>query len=83
MHLMSGRPVVPQLRFRLMPGRGDSDYWEDHYVVITGLQGNDFVYSDPVDTDGPGYGRLMSAEGLANAWGASFCPFAAFAMGPG
>ncbi len=80
-HLQMGHPVIPQLRFRQMPGRGASDYYEDHYVVITGVLGEDFIYNDPVDVDGPGYGRLMSAGALTRAWGSSLYPFAAFAVG--
>jgi hypothetical protein len=78
--LSQGHPVIPQLRYRNMPGRGDSDYGEDHYVVLTGMRGDDFIYNDPVDVDGPGYGRLMSAEDLKKGWGTSYFPFAAFAV---
>lgn len=79
-HLVQGHPVIPQLRFRLMPGRDRADYFEDHYVVLTGMLGDDFIYNDPVDSDGPGYGRLMSTETLVRAWGGSYFPFAAFAV---
>ena len=79
-HLRLGHPVVPQLRFRLMPGRDGSEYSEDHYVVLTGVIGDDFIYNDPVDSDGPGYGRLMSAGTFKEAWGGSYFPFAAFAV---
>ncbi len=79
-HLSLGHPVIPQLRYRLMPGRAGSDYWYDHYVVLMGYRGDDFIYSDSVDADGPGYGRLMSAESLTRAWRSSAFPFAAFAV---
>lgn len=78
--LSQDQPVIPQLRFREMPGRAGSDYGEDHYVVLTGMRGDDFIYSDSVDVDGPGYGRIMSAEDLKRAWGSSAFPFAAFAV---
>ncbi|HEX2922478.1 MAG TPA: C39 family peptidase [Chloroflexota bacterium] len=78
--LTAGHPVIPQLKFRSMPGRSDSDYWEDHYVVLTGILGDDVIYNDAVDVDGPGYGRLMSFDTLMNAWGGSYFPFAAFAV---
>ena len=57
----------------MMPGRDSSDYWEDHYVVLCGVQGEDFIYSDPTDIDGPGYGRLISAKQLEQAWSTSYC----------
>lgn len=79
-HLIQGHLVIPQLRFRLMPGRAESDSWDDHYVVISGMRGDDFIYNDSVDADGPGYGRVMSAEALVRAWGGSNFPFAAFAV---
>ena len=67
-HLARGHLVIPELRFRLMPGRSGSDSWDDHYVVITGMQGDDFIYNDSVDSDGPGYGRVMNSEALLRAW---------------
>lgn len=78
--LTQGRLVIPELRFRYMPGRARSDSWDDHYVVITGMRGDDFIYNDSVDADGPGYARVMSSEVLARAWGGSDSPFAAFAI---
>lgn len=79
-HLLAGHPVIPQLRFKFMPGRASSEYLEDHYVVLTGLWGDDFIYNDPMDIDGPGYARLMDAETLEFAWSWSFAPYAAFAV---
>ncbi|MHB8990380.1 MAG: C39 family peptidase [Chloroflexota bacterium] len=78
--LIQGRLVIPELRFRYMPGRARSGSWDDHYVVITGMRGDDFIYNDSVDADGPGYGRVMSSEVLTRAWGGSDLPFAAFAI---
>ncbi len=79
-HLSLGHLVIPELRFRLMPGRSTSSSWDDHYVVITGMLGDRFIYNDSVDSDGPGYGRVMSGEEFARAWGGSDFPFAAFAL---
>ncbi len=79
-HLAQGHSVIAELRFRLMPGRATSPSWDDHYVVLTGVRGDDFIYNDSVDPDGPGYGRVMSAEVLQRSWGGSYFPFAAFAV---
>ena len=79
-HLAQGHPVIPELRFRLMPGRSMADTWDDHYVVITGMQGDKFIYNDSVDSDAPGYARVMSTAELIRAWGGSDFPFAAFAL---
>ena len=78
--LSQGHPVIPELRFRLMPARSGSEYSEDHYVVLTGMYGDNFIYNDSVDSDGLGYGKVMSAEILQRAWGSSDFPFAALAV---
>ena len=79
-HLNQGHPVIPQLKFKMLPGRYTAGYSDDHYVLVTGMLGDDFIYNDAVDNDGPGYARLMSAETLTKAWSTSFYPFAAFAV---
>jgi hypothetical protein len=79
--LRAGQVVIPQVKFRLLPGRGSSQYWGDHYIVITGTFGDRFIYNDPVDSDGSGYGRVISAEALRNAMANSNEPNAAFAAG--
>jgi hypothetical protein len=82
-HVRSGNPVIPQVVFRALPGREQSPYWGDHFVVITGLVGEDFLYNDPVDSDGIGYDRLMTAEELSRAMQTSDRRYtrAAFALG--
>jgi hypothetical protein len=79
-HLGQGHPVIVELRYNKMPGRSMAAYSEDHYVVLTGMLGDDFIYNDSVDVDGPGYGRLISEKDLMLAWGSSYIPWAAFAV---
>jgi hypothetical protein len=79
--LRAGRVVIPEVKYRLLPGRSTSQYWGDHYVVITGIAGDKFIYNDPIDADGSGYGRVISAAALAKAMQASNYPGAAFALG--
>jgi uncharacterized protein YvpB len=76
--LRAGHPVLAQVMYRQLPGREDSPYYGDHYVVVTGMLGEDFLYNDPID-DGPGYGRLIRADQLRRAMAASDFPLAAFA----
>jgi hypothetical protein len=76
--LRAGHPVLPQVMYRQLPGREDVPYWGDHYIVVTGIAGDFFLYNDPID-DGPGYGRLIHADQLRRAMAASDFPFAAFA----
>jgi Peptidase_C39 like family len=69
------RPVIVQVYYRALPGREDSGYYGDHYIVLTGLMGDDFLYNDPIGGaaahEGPGYDRLMSPAQLGRAMRAS------------
>ncbi|HZU04397.1 MAG TPA: C39 family peptidase [Chloroflexota bacterium] len=78
--LRAGYPVIPQVKYRLLPGREEAAYYGDHYIVLTGVLDDAFLYNDPID-DGPGYGRLIAGEQLRRAMAASDFPFAAFATG--
>src|SRR5438874_9922232 len=44
----SGQPVIVQVVYRGLPGREDSLYYGDHYIIITGLLGDNFLYNDPI-----------------------------------
>lgn len=81
--LRASRVVIPQVKYRLLPGRGNINYWGDHYIVITGISGNSFIYNDPVDSDGRGYGRVMTAENLERAMAGATGEYsrAAFSVG--
>lgn len=76
----AGHPVVVQVFYRGLPGRANSAYWGDHYVVVHGLAGDRFIINDPIDSDGPGYSRLMTARALDFAMSQSDFPYAAFSV---
>jgi hypothetical protein len=78
-HLRAGHPVIPQLRYRMMPGREWLWVGYDHYVVITGMVGDDFIINDPVGLNGHGE-RVLTAEQLRRAWMGSDFPGAAVAI---
>ena len=78
-HLRAGHPVIPQLRYRLMPGREWAGVNYDHYLVLTGVEGDDFLFSDPIPWGGRGEGR-MTAPQLLRAWQNSDAPMAALAI---
>ncbi len=78
-HLRAGHPVIPQLRYRMMPGREWLWVGYDHYVVITGMVGDDFIINDPVSLNGHGE-RVLTAEQLRRAWMNSDFPGAAVAI---
>lgn len=70
-HVRQGHPVILQVVYRALPGRERSPYYGDHYIVITGLLGDQFLYHDSVDSDGLGHDRVISPERLARAMNAS------------
>ena len=81
-HVRQGHPVVVQVRYRSLPGRGGVYYFGDHYIVLTGVVADGFLYNDPIDVDGLGWDRVMSGERLRTAMDASDrrYAFAAFAV---
>jgi hypothetical protein len=81
--LRQQRVVIPQVQFNKLPGRLKSPYGGDHYIVIVGIEGTSFIYNDPVDSDGRGYGRLITADQLDAAMAGAHGEFAraAFAVG--
>jgi LysM repeat protein len=78
------RPLVVQTYYRSLPGREGAAYYGDHYIVVTGILDDGFLYNDPLDYDGVGWDRVMSGERLQRAMDASDRRFAyaAFAAGP-
>ncbi len=63
----------------ILPGRANSGYGGDHFVVVTGMIGDRFIINDPVDSDGRGYARLISADALERGMALASVPKVAFA----
>jgi Peptidase_C39 like family len=84
-NVRAGRPVIVQVVYRGLPGREDSGYDGDHYVVITGLMGDNFIYNDPIGgaeaREAPGWDRLMTSDQLQRAMRASDRAYAYTAFG--
>jgi hypothetical protein len=70
-HIQQGHPVITQVRYRSLPGRGRAYYFGDHYILITGVVGDGFLYNDPIDIDGLGWDRAISGATLQVAMNAS------------
>jgi hypothetical protein len=70
-----GQPVIAQVYYRALPGREDSGYYGDHYIILTGLLGDSFLYNDPIGGaeahEAPGYDRMMNPTQLRKAMRAS------------
>ena len=81
--LQLGRPVILQVAFRGLPGREGALYGGDHFIVVYGTIGHDYLYHDPIDSDGPGFDRLMTAAHLQHAMNATDPRYthAGFALG--
>jgi hypothetical protein len=80
-----GQPVIVQVVYRALPGRSDSAYYGDHYIIVTGLMGDNFLYNDPIGGtsahESPGYDRLMNPTQLTRAMRASDTGYAYTAFG--
>ena len=70
-HIQQGHPVIVQVRYRSLPGRGGAYYFGDHYILVTGVVGDGFLYNDPIDIDGLGWDRVISGATLRVAMNAS------------
>lgn len=70
-HVRQGQPVIVQVRYRSLPGRGGAYYFGDHYILVTGVVGDGFLYNDPIDVDGLGWDRVISGASLRTAMNAS------------
>ncbi len=66
-HLSQKHPIVVQVKYRALPGREYVGYYGDHYILLTGVVDGAFLYNDPIDSDGLGWDRVMSAETLQDA----------------
>lgn len=69
--VQQGHPVIVQVRYRSLPGRGGAYYFGDHYILVTGVVGDGFLYNDPIDVDGIGWDRIISGATLRVAMNAS------------
>ena len=79
----AGHPVITLTKYRFLPGHFGSVTDFDHYIVITGLAGEDFVYNDGAYSTEYGYNLLISPAQLQRAWAASSNPRHAMAIGFG
>ena len=70
-HVQQGEPVIVQVRYRLLPGRGGAYYFGDHYILVTGVVDDGFLYNDPINVDGLGWDRVISGAALDAAMNTS------------
>lgn len=81
--LRAGNPIIPEVRYRQLPGHFDAAYDGDHYVVLVGADGDDVIYNDPAFYNGEGNARRTSLDRILTAMADSAFPYAAVAIAPG
>ncbi|MGI9146313.1 MAG: C39 family peptidase [Chloroflexota bacterium] len=83
--LRRGQPVIVQVVYRGLPERQESGFYGDHYIVITGLMGDNFLYNDPIGGsvahEPPGWDRTIAPAELTRAMRASDSAYAYTAFG--
>ncbi|MBI4317625.1 MAG: C39 family peptidase [Chloroflexi bacterium] len=82
-HVLKGHPVMLLANYPYLPGNGGSSYREDHYIVVTGLAGDRFVYHDSAYYGEDGSSLVMEPEILRRAWANSILPLTAMAVAGG
>jgi hypothetical protein len=80
-HLQQGHPVITLVKYRNLPGHSQSLSDWDHYIVISGLTPNGFIYNDAAFATTLGYGLEISDVELEYAWNNSSIPHHAMALG--
>jgi hypothetical protein len=80
-HVMQGHPVITLVKYRNLPGHSASVSQFDHYIVISGLTPNGFIYNDAAFASTLGYGLEISDVELEYAWDNSSIPHHAVALG--
>lgn len=77
--LHKGHPAIVQVQYGALPGRDGSSVRVDHYLVIHGLVGRDFVYNDPLGSSG-GPNMTISEDDLFHAMSRASTPRVGFAL---
>jgi hypothetical protein len=80
-HVQQGHPVITLVKYRNLPGHTSSLSEFDHYIVISGLTPNGFIYNDAAFSTTLGYGLEISDLELEYAWNNSSIPHHALALG--
>ncbi|HZT06781.1 MAG TPA: C39 family peptidase [Chloroflexota bacterium] len=78
--LEQGQPVITLTRYADLPGNGRLDPGTNHYIVLTGVKGDQFIYNDPAYAQGAGRALLMPPETLLRAWADADIPAHAVAF---
>jgi len=78
--VLANHPVIVQVEYRALPGHTHSRSVDDHYIVVHGSYGTDFVYSDPLGFGERGPAEQIAEEDLVAAMALASAPRAGFAV---
>jgi hypothetical protein len=81
--ILNGYPVIALTVYRLLPGSGGYGGNVNHYIVIDGLLGDDFLYNDSAYGGGGAKALVITPEQLGAAWSRADIPYHAVAFGIG
>lgn len=73
-HLKAGRPLITLARYADLPGNSYFAGDTNHYIVLSGLAGDNFIYNDAAYFRGIGRGLMMAPDVLSRAWANSVIP---------
>ena len=77
--IQADHPVIVEVAYRALPTHAGSRALDDHYIVVHGTIGNDFVYSDPMGIGDSGPLQQISETDLMAAMAGASAPQAGFA----
>lgn len=78
--IQADHPVIVQVEYRALPAHQSSRAMDDHFIVVHGIQGDDFVYSDPLGFGEDGPDQLISERDLLWAMDSADVARAGFAV---
>jgi len=78
--VLNDHPVIVQVEYRSLPRHTSCSSVDDHFVVVHGVVGSDFVYSDPLGQSTGGPDLQISERDLMAAMGEASTPRVGFAV---
>jgi uncharacterized protein YvpB len=78
--VQADHPVIVEVAYRALPAHAGSVAIDDHYIVVHGTVGTDFIYSDPWGSGDLGPDEQISERELVAAMWRSSAPRAGFAV---
>ena len=78
--ILANHPVIVEVQYRALPGRSGSHATDDHFIVVRGADGEDFVYSDPLGFGSDASDVRISEWDLSTAMDAAEAARAGFAV---